>query len=441
MNPTPWTEAATAGPMHDLIVVIVPHGAADVAAALERRLRGREGLGGPVRVLGLDEPPDARLGNLGGTLRAWRWLQREVPGLSREVARGRRVLMLHDAGAATRSSPWSLALRGRRGDLPLPADAPMDLRQAVALQMAPLAPSGHGVVDVAWTSQLVLPGVEPAALPSPTADLTKLVATWTGGLPSVDAARELGWFRLDPLGFAPGGSFADLTAWAAWGARAADVGSFRATPDLLDRLLTAGLPLPVDLDPGLTGPALAGRAAAPVSVGVLPVDPLAWWRLRRPAEVLRFLRAFASDGRESGALRSLVGLSAPLVRCSVGGAPVTATWAEVRAGLRLGEVWICDAALVDVDLAPGSSITGSMVMGARGLCRLVDSAALGGGPLDATGALLLGVEGAAVDEVAVRVPDGRVVRLGMEVDPRAVDELVVGSNGASFATLRSSLPR
>ena len=43
--------------------------------------------------------------------------------------------------------------------------------------------------------------------------------------------------------------------------------------------------------------------------------------------------------------------------------------------------------------------------------------------------------------VAVRVPDGRVVRLGMEVDPRAVDELVVGSNGASFATLRSSLPR
>jgi hypothetical protein len=356
-----WAEAARGGVAHDVIVVVTPSGAADDAARLAADLAGRVGRGGrPPVVVGVDEPADARRGNLGGTLRAW---------AAAQVPSDAAALMLHDAGAASRSAGWVAPLDGRRGHLPLPgrtADGRgMRLLEAVARLSSPLAASNPGgVLDVAWTSQLLLPDLDPADVPAPTADLTKLVIAWDGGVPEV-AARELGWFAVEGgavVGFAPGGTFDGAEALAAWApSLRADVGAFRMTFDWLRWLYDADLGA-LDLDPGLTGPVVGrretGALAALVavrgrpSVGVLDLPSgTAWWRMRRAEEVAAAVRSLWSGA----ALRRALGVDRPLDGARLGGVDATALgWDEVAAGVTVGGVDVRRSILRDVEVATGS---------------------------------------------------------------------------------------
>jgi hypothetical protein len=441
--------AAREGAVHDWVILVVPADAAQIAERLAQALAGRVGTSGrPPQVIGVDEPADVRAGNLGGTARAWQIATSASPDLLPSLRAGATALMLHDAGAASRSAPWSLALAGRRGALPLPGGR--TLTEVLVAQLAPLAATGAGVVDVAWTSQLFLPDLDPTTLRPPAHDLTKLVAPWQGTPPGV-ACRELGWFSTRPtLRFSPGGTFADVEAWQAHHADAdpaADVGTFRVRLDLLDRLSRLDLPTPVDLDPGLTGPALDVRRPGPVlallgevpSVGVLPLGALRWWRLRRSSEVLRLLL----DVGTTPALRALCGVVHPVTRCRLGGVTVAGpelSWEEVGAGVQIGGVTVRGAVLWRCDLEAGE-VMDSVAVEVRGHTSLSRSAAVQSvGPIGED-ALFLRVDSAseAQGEVVVGVdaPGGRdVVRLGLDVDPRAVDDVVVPPNRWSFRDLR-----
>jgi hypothetical protein len=356
-----WAEAARGGVVHDVIVVVAPSGAADDAARLAADLAGRVGRGGrPPVVLGVDEPPGDRRGNLGGTLRAW---------AAAQVPPDAAALMLHDAGAASRSAGWVSPLDGRRGRLALPGRTSdgrgMRLLEAVARLSSPLAASNPGgVLDVAWTSQLLLPDLDPAAVPAPTADLTKLVMAWDGGVSEV-AARELGWFAVAGgavVGFAPGGTFDGAEALAAWAPeRRADVGAFRMTFDWLRWLDEADLGA-LDLDPGLTGPVVGhtetGGLAALVAargrptVGVLELPASSTWRrMRRAEEVAAAMVSLWADA----ALRRALGVDRPLDGVRLGGVDVTALgWDEVAAGVTVDGVDVRRSILRDVDVATGS---------------------------------------------------------------------------------------
>lgn len=445
-----WVRAAREGAVHDWVVLVVPARAAQIAQALASDLAQRRGTSGHApRVIGVDEPADVRAGNLGGTARAWQIATATTPDLLPSLRAGATALMLHDAGAASRSAPWSLALDGRRGALPLPGGR--TLTEVLTTQLAPLAATGAGVVDVAWTSQLFLPALDPAALRLPTHDLTKLVAPWQGTPPEV-ACRELGWFSTAPaLTFSPGGTFADAAAWQAHHAGAepaADVGTFRVRLDLLCRLAALDLPTPVDLDPGLTGPALDARRPSAVlallgeapTVGVLPLGALRWWRLRRSAEVQRLLLDLVT----TPSLRELCGVQHPVTASRLGDVDVVGpelSWEEVGAGVQIGGVTLHNALLSGCALDAGSSLVDSVAVEVRGLTALSRTAAVQCDAPRGDDALMLrvspGARAAHEVVVGVRSPAGPdTVRLGLGVDPRPLDDVVVPPNRWSFRALR-----
>lgn len=447
-----WVRAAREGAVHDWVILVVPGRAAQIAQALASDLAQRVGTSGRApRVIGVDEPPGVRAGNLGGTARAWQIATATTPNLSPSLRAGATALMLHDAGAASRSAPWSLALDGRRGALPLPGGR--TLTEVITCQLAPLAATGAGVVDVAWTSQLFLPALDPATLRPPTHDLTKLVAPWQGTPPEV-ACRELGWFSTRPaLRFSPGGTFVDAAAWQvhhAGAEPAADVGTFRVRLDLLCRLAALDLPTPVDLDPGLTGPALDARRPSAVlallgeapTVGVLPLGALRWWRLRRSAEVQRLLLDLVT----TPSLRALCGVQHPITTSRLGGVDVVGpelSWEEVGAGVQIGGVTVRNALLSGCGLDAGSAVVDSAAIDVNGAAALTRTAAVRCTNPVGEDALLLGTTTPATARgevvVGVRSPAGPdTVRLGLDVDPRPLDEVVVPPNRWSFRALRES---
>ncbi len=335
-----------------------------VTASSRRRMRRAvaevEALGiGPV--IGVVEP--CRRGNLFGTVDAIAAAERRVGSLS-----GEAVVLLHDAGRATRSS--SLLAGVSRGALPVGGireGRRLSLLSAVARGIGPLAASARrGRVDVFWTSQLF--DVDPAcAANAPGGDLVKRF------VPGVeDRLDDLGLARLvdgHVVDFRPRGSFArgEREAWLRTGPAWRDVGGVsmsldlvRAIPDLLPGLAVA------DVDPTLTLRASAGQLG--LSVGAHDLGAATrWLRLRRPDEWAAASRAVtAPDG---GRWRDQLCLPVPIESSRLGRSTVRAGdvgWDEVAHGVTISGVLVRSAYVAQSALTNGSSVHGSWVVGAQG---------------------------------------------------------------------------
>ena len=404
---------------------------------------------GAHRVVVVCEPERGGLGSLGGTLEAWdRGVEAAKAAWGLDLASGVRVLMLHNAGSATRSSPLTQAAGNSRGGLPLPCgEASLTLTEAVALQAMPLARSNPGgVVDVVWCSQLFFPSMSPASVPAPRFDIEKLCRPLGVAPPSADDRRDLGVLVADAdrrlTAFLPQGHFKTAQTFRAWRAThpdaAHDLGSFRIRVGTLADLAAAWRRSPPsgprNLDPDLLAPlvhlgtgaaadtarrvevaALLGALPAVPSVGCCPLGAhMDWYRLRRPSEVHRAL--LATTGPEGRTLRTFLRLPDPDARGVVA---------------------------VDACLADGSEVRDSLLWRVSGRVRATGTVLLDVvGRVEASGSLVVRTRGdvGGVDAVAVDAPmAGGVVRLalGLEVDPRDVDGEAVPPNLRSFASVRA----
>ncbi len=351
-----WARAAWEGGRgYDVVAVVVPATvrleAARGAAAEARRW-------GAVAVAVPDDGRGA-VGNLGGTLAAWRWLR--ARGLVPSQA---RILLVHDAGAARRTGLLGAVLPSR-GSLRLPDGrdgAGVCLRDLVVRAALPLGASAPaGGVDVLWGGQIVVPARPVEAMSAaPGCALAKL-ARAPAASPEGRDLTDLGWLRAEDarvLAYARQGAFPDTASWEVWasgGQALADVGSFRTTAGWLDALSAAWDGRKLDLDPDLVAHRVAGRVDVPAAallaawppgpVGVVDVGAEArWWRFRRPAEVAVAAPALLGD---------------PVGRALLGFEPRAQVVAQVRSP---GAV-VHGGLAVD---APGARVRGGVVVGVAG---------------------------------------------------------------------------
>jgi len=440
----------------------------------------------PPIIVGVTELPDAALGNLLGTLEAWRKATTTAPSIGGVLESGGKVALIHDAGAATRSAPLSLS-EGSRGALMLPGswgrdytdDQPLRLLDLVAVQTLPFAASNTGALDVFWGSQLLIPS---APMRSGDHMLTKFALPVADASPRPDQLADLGLLDVDAEGrvceFLVAGTFPDVAAFSQWRstahAPAWDLGSFRMRPELLSALLTHYKELPAgsrrDLDPDLTAPlvrATSGSAGNSEVAALLMASPAllktdrwvglcetgadsVWQRYRRPSEFLEGAEKLTASTDEAQALRAAHRIEHPIVRSRLGDVFVRGpelSFEEVRKGVLISGVVVKRSLVRHSTLMPGSKVVDSVLEDATASFDVERSVIV------ASAAQSVGLTRSALYRVALDQPlegvddciagvsreglGATVVRVDMDLNPKLNDSEPVGNNTHSFAELRA----